>query len=43
MMIFLGLEDTQKTWGEGQKSPEEATRPQGTPPWLVGPSGVPLT
>ena len=31
MMILLGPEDTHVTWREGQKSPEEATSPQGAP------------
>ena len=30
-MIFLGPEDTQETWGEVQRSPEEATSLKGAP------------
>ena len=29
--IFLGPEDTQKTWGEGKKNPEGTTSPHGVP------------
>ena len=40
-MIFLGLEDTQETWSARQKSHEAATRVEGAPPDLVGPSVTP--
>ena len=45
-MIFLGPEDTQETWGEGWRSPEEATSLQGAPragcaPGLWAPRGSP--
>ena len=46
-MIFLGLEDTQKTWGGGQKTHEESTSPQGAPlgrtPEACGRLETPLT
>ena len=37
-MIFLGPEDTQETSSASQRSLEAATRVEGVPPDLVGPS-----
>ena len=31
VMIFLGPEDTRRTWRGRQKSPEDSTSPQGAP------------
>ena len=42
MMIFLGPEDTQRTWSPSQKSHEAAARVEGAP-LPCGPLGSPLT